>query len=158
MLDTLKRVHQELLAQIDALEAIVRQPVPQREALATARWRLMRASRARLKLLADNIYPALAAKMPQRIVAFQADDSAKRNASAAHIALWDTDRIVAEWRDYRKLSVGITAAMRRRVADEQAVFYPALKPAINSSAATPFGKSTPPRPGTALETLPSHPG
>ena len=114
MLDALKAVHDDVLAQIDALEAILREPLPSRDILTNVRWRLMRASRNRLKLLDEQIYPALADVLRDRIAAFRADDVAKRAASAAHIARWHVAHILADWGGYRKVSAAITAEMRRR--------------------------------------------
>lgn len=126
MLDALKAVHDDILAQIDALEAVLSQPAPCRDALSNARWRLMRASRSRLKLLDEKIYPALRDVLSTRIETFRADDTVKRAASAAHIAHWNIERIVADWSAYQDVSAAMTAAMRRRIADEQNAFYGAL--------------------------------
>ena len=143
MLDALKAVHDDVLAQIDALEAILREPLPSRDVLTNVRWRLMRASRNRLKLLDEQIYPALADVLPDRIAAFRADDVAKRAASAAHIARWHVAHILTDWGGYRKVSAAITAEMRRRIVDEQKAFYPALRRReLIPSADSPSGRST----------------
>ena len=126
MLKALKAVHDEILTQISALEAAVGQASPSRDALSNARWRLMRASRKRLNMLENEIYPALGHTMLARIEAFRADDAVKRAASAVHIAHWNIDRIVADWSGYQEVSAAMTAAMRQRVADEQTAFYGAL--------------------------------
>ncbi|THD37265.1 MAG: hypothetical protein E7773_04330 [Sphingomonas sp.] len=130
LLDALKAMHGEVLTQIAALEAVVACPAPNRDSLSNARWRLMRASRARLKLLNDGVYPALCDTMPGPVAAFRADDAASRAASAKHIAYWQIDRIIADWPGYQAVSGQITARMRRRIADEQRAFYPALGRAV----------------------------
>jgi hypothetical protein len=143
VLDALKAIHDDVLAQIDALEAVLSQPSPSRDTLTNARWRLMRASRNRLKLLDEQIYPALGDVLADRIEAFRADDVAKRAASAAHIARWHIAHIVADWSAYRKVSAAMTAEMRRRIIDEQKAFYPALRRReLIPSAGSPSGKST----------------
>jgi hypothetical protein len=143
VLDALKAVHDDVLAQIDALETILGEPSPSRDALSNTRWRLMRASRNRLKLLDEQVYPALGDVLADRIEAFRADDQAKRAASAAHIARWHIAHIVADWNAYRKVSAVMTAEMRRRIVDEQKAFYPALRRReLIPSADSPSGKST----------------
>jgi len=128
MLAELKSLHDEVLAGIAALEAIVSADKPDPAALAHARWQLTRVSRNRGLLLA-KIYPAIEHVRgldSARLTAMRAEHQAAIAASSRHIAAWTPERILADWPGYQAASANHRAAMRARVAAEQATLYPLL--------------------------------
>ena len=129
MLAELKSLHEEVLAGIATLEAIVSAEKPDTTALAHARWQLTRVSRNRGLLLA-KIYPAiehLRGVDPAGLAAMRAEHQGAIAASSRHIAAWTPERILANWKDYQEASANHRAVMRARVAAEQATLYPLLK-------------------------------
>ncbi len=130
MLTELKNIHDELLQCIAALERVVALPSPDAEALASARWKLTRASGRRRRLLAERVYPALEAVPPTnspKLQELRSEGTSSLTRSSQHIAKWTVDRIVANWAEYQQASGTMTATMRKRLATEKIVLYPLLK-------------------------------
>lgn len=130
MLARLKTIHEELLAGIKTLEAVVRQATPDVAGLTNARWKLSRASAHRRKFLTETVYPALA-DVPEaearRLDELRAAGAAVLAESARHIAAWSTEQIVNDWAGYQRASAAMRSAMRSRVVAEKAVLYPMLE-------------------------------
>jgi hypothetical protein len=130
MLAELKEIHEDLLATIAAIEAIVEQSTPDRVNLTSARYKLTRINGRRRKFLAEKVYPRLESLSPahaQRAAALRNGAASLLAASAQHIARWSVEHIVANWTDYQRASAAIRASMRERIATERAVLYPLLE-------------------------------
>jgi hypothetical protein len=137
MLARLKTIHEELLAGIKTLEAVVQQAIPDVAGLTNARWKLSRASSHRRKFLTDHVYPALD-RVPssdsRRLEELRAAGAAMLGESARHIAAWSTERIVNDWPGYQRDSMAMRASMRSRIAAEKAVLYPLIEAAERASS------------------------
>jgi hypothetical protein len=132
VLTRLKTIHEELLAGIRTLEAVVQQSTPDVAGLTNARWKLSRASSHRRKFLAEIVYPALDRGTDtdlRRLEELRTAGAAMLGESARHVAAWSTERIVADWAGYQRASTAIRAAMRNRIAAEKAILYPLLEAA-----------------------------
>jgi hypothetical protein len=127
---SLEEAHRVLSLQIGVLEGLVEQAVPDRAALANARWALTRASRRRTELLVHSIYPWLLAHAPAdvraRIRALQEGGDECRIISSTHVGTWTIERVAADWKGYRVASRTMRRTMRDRIAAEQALLYPLL--------------------------------
>ncbi|MES2042291.1 MAG: hypothetical protein V4475_00345 [Pseudomonadota bacterium] len=132
MLARLKAIHEELLAGIKTLEAVVQQSTPDVAGLTNARWKLSRASFHRRKFLVDHVYPALD-RLPSSdsrgLEDLRTAGAAMLSESARHIAAWSTEQIVRDWPGYQRASMAVRAAMRNRIAAEKAILYPLLEAA-----------------------------
>jgi hypothetical protein len=130
MLTELKRIHDELLQCIVTLEEVVARPIPDKEGIATARWKLTRASGRRRRLLTERVYPALEA-VPvvntPKLQELRSEGNSQLATSSRHIAKWTVDQIVANWSEYQRASAAMTAIMRKRMAVEKIVLYPLLR-------------------------------
>lgn len=135
--DELRRLHAELGARLDELEALAACPEPPMQALSAVRLALTRASRARTMLL-DQLYPDLIARVGDRgradIEALRAGAQHDRFASTTHISSWTIREITARWDEYRDASRAMRAAMRERIGREIALVYPLLADAEAGAA------------------------
>jgi len=130
MLAELKDIHEELLSLVNELAKLTAATSPDRQQLSKLRWRLSSASGRRRRLLEENVYPYLLA----RLTGAQNDDVARLRdsnsevlaASRMHVGDWSTDRVMAEWAAYREASARMRETMRRRIAAEQIILYPLL--------------------------------
>jgi hypothetical protein len=129
VLAQLKAVHDEIQASILRLEAVAQSDHPDQSELAIVRWKVMRASRARWRLLEDVVYPEMErrslAHRPE-VIALRADDAALVARASKHVAAWDADQIRGGWSGYQEAANRIVAAMRDRQTHEKAVLYPLL--------------------------------
>ncbi|CAN5395049.1 hypothetical protein BH10PSE12_BH10PSE12_13610 [soil metagenome] len=131
MLVTLTIIHQDIQAAISLLEHLVTQSHPDKGAVAHARWKLSRASGARLKFLEESVYPALVAGATgdeeAAIQNLRTENLPIRAESIAHVGKWHIDAIMADWAGYQQASHAMRASMRARIAKEAAILYPILK-------------------------------
>ncbi|MEP9359928.1 hypothetical protein [Sphingomonas sp. KR3-1] len=129
VLSELQRLHGQILANLDELEALTALGEPPMHRLSAVRLALTRASRARTMLL-DRLYPTLiaGAGAADRAVLERLRGEAKDNlvTSVNHIGNWTVREITARWADYCTASHALRAAMRDRIAREIAVVYPLL--------------------------------
>ena len=131
LLARLKTVHEELLAALSGLEALLGAKAPDPQILADARQHLRQRSAERTRLIVQEIYPLLAKTASnteqEAIEALQADAARFRPISDTHVALWTSDRIMRTWPKYSSASTSMRASMRRRVQFEQDALYPMLE-------------------------------
>ena len=129
VLAQLRAVHDEIQASILKLEAVARSEHPDRSELAIVRWKVMRASRARWRLLEDVVYPEIErrslAHRPE-VVALRARDAALIARASQHVAAWDAEQILGAWSEYQTAAARIVGAMRERQSQEKAALYPLL--------------------------------
>lgn len=127
----LEELHADLLALIAEPEAATVPDSPDRNQLASVRWRLSRASRARTRLIEAVILPHLRsyAMLAEQdsLRALSAQIAAASTGSSQHVTSWTIDRVLAEWDDYRAASAAIRDAMRRRIAAEKSALQPPLR-------------------------------
>lgn len=132
MLNKLKTHHANVLALIDALEALTAEPAPVLAEVAAVRMKLTRASRLRTAFLDEDIYPALlqgcAASELMPVRALRESGNDRRAASTEHIRQWTLAALEDHWTDYCAASRAMRASMRTRIREEQAVLYPLLQP------------------------------
>lgn len=128
MLEEFGALHDDLLARIADLERLLAGPLD-RAALTGARWRLSAASRKRRRYV-DRLISSLLSCVSRadagRLLDLREAGIADQQRSAAHVAHWSTERILADPDGYRVASDKIRAGMRARVALERAVLGPIL--------------------------------
>lgn len=127
----LERVHELLLARLDALEELIRGSRPSREQLSAVRYQLTRASSQRRKLLEERVYPLLLEKVDSAartaVQGLRSSTTGTVAESARHIHRWSTDEILKDWSGYCAASAWMRRQMRERIAQEKRVLYPLLE-------------------------------
>ena len=125
----LRNAHRALLAALADMEAVTRDPAPERERYSAARWRLSNVSFARRSLwqrihqaLADCTLGADAATLAE----LQQADIATTYASAAYVREWTAAAIDADWAGYCAASKEIRWQMKAAISVEQRLLYPLL--------------------------------
>lgn len=125
----LRAQHREIAARLDTLDAIFAGGQPDQSAYVAARWQLTKASRARWRLLANEVIPLLQT-LPEAwrgaVEDLLDDGEVQQEASLRHVTRWPLPAAIADWEAYRLASNAIRAGMRGRVAREAALIYPAL--------------------------------
>ena len=121
----LSATHQELLECMAALEAETAKHAPDKAAIASARMRLMQASRKRGAIL-DSI---VASEMRTRtgtalgaLLGFTEKVRKARAISTAHISKWTPAALEANWRGYCVESAILRKQMRRQIQVETQFF------------------------------------
>lgn len=129
MLGELRRLHAEILANVDELDVLTAQAQPPMERLPAVRQALTRASRARTMLL-ERVYDRLLAEAPPaKKPALEALRAAGKDGlitSTRHIGSWTLREIAGRWPDYCAASATMRAAMRARIKSEAELIYPLL--------------------------------
>lgn len=129
MLSELKRAHEALLACIAELEGLTRDETPDRQKLASVRWKLSRASSERRKLVdaaCDWLVRSTNTIDRSRVVALRGESADTVAASSRHVGRWTMDQILADWDGYREASATMRRSMRARILQEQRALYPLL--------------------------------
>ncbi|MBS0505455.1 MAG: hypothetical protein JSS55_16990 [Proteobacteria bacterium] len=136
VLEELRRLHAQILQNLDVMDGLVGAPAPEPSQLAATRYALTRASRART-ILIERAYPALLqhASPAQRAVIerLREDGKAGLARSAQHIGSWTMQEVIAKWADYCAASDALRTEMRRRVSAEADCLYPLLADMAGSS-------------------------
>src|SRR3954468_10792273 len=118
MLDQLRRLHADILAKLDELDALTRLPQPPMDRLPALRQALTRSSRARTMLL-ERAYDRLAANAPPAKKAalelLKAEGKDNMITSTQHIGSWTLRQIADRWPDYCAASAEMRADMRKRI-------------------------------------------
>lgn len=129
MLDELLRLHEEILAQLEAMDRHTAELAPPMDRLPATRQALTRASRARTILLEQH-YDRLISVAPvtQRAAIEALRDEGRSNltVSTQHIGSWPIKEVIGRWSDYCAASNRMRTAMRKRLADEARVVLPLL--------------------------------
>ncbi len=129
-LTRLRAQHREIASRLDALDHVFAAGQPDQSAYVAARWQLTKASRARWRLLANEVFPLvqnLSGEWSRAVEDLLDDGEVQQEASVRHLARWPLPAAIADWDAYRNASNEIRAGMRARVAREAAVIYPALE-------------------------------
>jgi hypothetical protein len=124
-----------LHAECRAAMAVMRSLIDARECddirVPVARHRMSQASTRRLKFLSETAYPCVARfATPSQIEAIrtlQAQATANRARSSAHVAKWSSAGVSADWNGFRRDSAAILAMMADRLKQECDVLIPMLK-------------------------------
>jgi len=129
MLEQLRRLHADILAKLDALDALTSLPQPPMDRLPALRQALTRSSRARTMLL-ERAYDELIADAPParkaglELLRVQGKDNLI--TSTQHIGSWTLRQIADRWPDYCAASTRMRADMRQRIRSEKELIYPLL--------------------------------
>jgi len=129
MLETLRRLHDDILAKLDALEALTSLPQPPMDRLPGLRQALTRSSRARTMLLERAYDQLIAEASPAKKTALEtlkADGKDNMITSTRHIGSWTLREIGDRWPEYCAASATMRADMRKRIRSEKDLIYPLL--------------------------------
>jgi hypothetical protein len=139
MLTELQRLHADILASLDELDALTAQPRPPMDRLPSVRLALTRASRARTMLLErryDQLIARATSEQKAAILSLKAEGKDNLVTSTQHIGAWTLREIAGRWPEYCAASSTIRSAMRQRIRKEAALIYPLLSgPAVHLPAA-----------------------
>jgi hypothetical protein len=129
MLGQLRRLHADILAKLDELDALTSLPQPPMDRLPALRQALTRSSRARTMLL-ERAYDRLIADAPPARKAglelLRTEGKDNLITSTQHIGSWTLRQIAERWPDYCAASTKMQADMRKRIRSEQDLIYPLL--------------------------------
>ena len=129
-LESLKEAHSNLVQAISALEGLTRGPVPMRERLVEARYRLSKASLER-RLLWGRIHAYLSRSASREAESdlrkLQQSDIALLRAAASHVGKWTTDVIFEDWLGYCRASAAMRVKLTDAAALEERLLYPLLQ-------------------------------
>jgi hypothetical protein len=133
----LRTLHEDLLAALDALEALTAQPTANETELSGLRYRLTRISTERRKMI-DSLFARLAETAPPdqaaHLRALSLSHRDARMKTTEHIGAWSLRRVADDWPGYCRASAKMRAAMRQ-IALEQAVLYPLIDAGFSRDAA-----------------------
>lgn len=129
MLGQLRRMHADILAKLDELDALTSLPQPPMDRLPALRQALTRSSRARTMLLERAYDQLIADASPARkagLELLRAEGKDNLITSTQHIGSWTLRQIADRWPDYCAASTKMRADMRKRIRSEQDLIYPLL--------------------------------
>jgi hypothetical protein len=129
MLDQLRRLHADILARLDELEALTSLPQPPMDRLPALRQALTRSSRARTMLLERAYDQLIAASLVEKKPALELLKAGGKDnmiTSTQHIGSWTLREIGDRWPDYCAASAKMRAEMRSRIRSEMELIYPLL--------------------------------
>lgn len=96
-----------------------------------ARHRMSQGSTRRLKFLSEVAYPCIlqfaSASQIEAVRVLQAQATANRVRSSAHVAKWSAAGVSADWNAFRRDSADILTMMADRLKQERDVLIPILK-------------------------------
>lgn len=130
LLSSLREAHGRLLAAMDVLDHITRQPLADRARFPNARWRLSAASLARRalwKTCFQYLLPIVDRQAARALEAYNREDFELLAHSTAHIARWSADAVEREWPAYCNDSRTIRRLMSAAIEAEQRLLYPILR-------------------------------
>lgn len=129
LLDSLKAAHASLLAAIDELGRLTKQPLPQAQQLINVRWNVSKASLDR-RLLWGRIHLELSRRVDSVSEAalrrLQDIDMRLLQSSSAHVTKWTPNAIQADWAGYCRASAEIRSKMVEAIKAETSLLYPIL--------------------------------
>ncbi len=129
----------EILAQaIATLERITLEPLDP-TALASARWRLSAANRARRAVWEEcyrHLLPLVDRPTAAALSELKTRDMAMARSSAGHLARWSARATRAEWPDYCQASRAIRGRMSAAMQAEERLLYPLLRMQCRASGRT----------------------
>lgn len=130
LLSCLQEAHATLLAAMDALETVTRQPAPDRAVYTNARWRISAASYARRLLWKEcfrHLLPIVDRSTARKLELFNCEDIELLGHSAAHVSRWPAKAVEQDWPGYCMASREIRRRMRIVIEAEKLVVYPILR-------------------------------
>lgn len=130
MLRQLRQCHAEVRACFEEMETLTSQPLPDRLAYTTARFRISRASMAR-RTCFNSVCAELSKNASQQEAAVIQQvkdvDRALMGKSADHVMKWTTDAVAADWLGYRNASRKIRGHMAAELQAEENLLFPLLE-------------------------------
>lgn len=132
MLGEIRHAHRNLIAQIEAMDAMTAGDLADPVLFASGRWRLSQASLGRRLLAArvcDYFLPRLGPDKRASLVQLIAADQALLKDSSAHLCRWTTEHVRGDWTGFRTASCVMWRKTYAHIASEQRVLYPMLEQA-----------------------------
>ena|SRR6185369_4039767 len=130
LLAALRQAHQQLSVEMDKMDALTREPEPDRLRYANLRWKLSQASLTRRSLSARiclQLLPAIRNGDISVLSDIQAADRDLARKSAEHIGRWTTEVIYQRWADYCQASRQIRWQMSGHLEMEQRLLMPLVE-------------------------------
>ena len=126
----LAETHDQLVREMENMEAITRELRPEQNTLANARWQISQAS-LRKRALAARIIEFLAARVAKdatdAVVAVRSADQQLVRKSALHIRTWPMHLIQEDWQGYCEASRTIRYYMGAQISLEKQTLAPLLR-------------------------------
>lgn len=127
----LEALHSECLAAMTVMRSLIDAHECDDVRVPVARHRMSQGSTRRLKFLSEVAYPRIllfaSAAQIEAIRVLQAQATANRARSSAHVAKWSSAGVSADWNAFRRDSAAILAMMADRIKQERDVLIPMLK-------------------------------
>ena len=129
LLDELRFAHKALLAAMEVIDGLTREPEFDSARFANARWRISQASLTRRMLWGTIFRHLLPRVSPEEAADLEILGHADREMlrhSANHIAIWVLARIEADWEGYCEASRAIRRRMKACMDAEHRLLYPMM--------------------------------
>ena len=127
---SLREAHENLIAAMEVMEQVTRQPLADRIQFTAGRWRISHASLARRSAwdaCFRHLHPLVHPRTARVLEELNSEDFELMQLSAAHVARWSVDSIEHEWPTYCEASRTIRGRMAVRIAAEKRLLYPLLR-------------------------------
>jgi hypothetical protein len=126
----MQEAHKSLLQAMSDLDELTRGPLPLKERIIDARWKISRASLAR-RTLWNAIYAHLS-RDPCRdtgnaVHSLQEADTALLRSSSEHIRKWNINTIMQDWPAYCEASKALRLKMKAAIEVEKRLLYMVLE-------------------------------
>lgn len=130
LLDELRYAHQTLLAAMEEIDRLTREPQFDSARLTGARWRISQASLARRILwgtIFRHLLPRVSPEEAADLKILNESDGEMLRHSANHVAIWALPRIEADWEGYCEASRAIRRRMKACMDTEHRLLYPMME-------------------------------
>ncbi len=131
LLSGLHEAHARLLAAMEALDGVTRQPFADRARFTDARSELSSASHARRLLWKEcfqYLRPIVDPGTAQRLESANREHFKLLGLAAAHVARWPADAVEREWHPYCKASRAYRSRLAAAIEVDKQLLYPLLQP------------------------------
>jgi hypothetical protein len=131
-LTELRDAHRQLHNEVANMKAVTREPQPDADRLANARWRISQASLRRRRISAsirDALLPAVGVQDRVTLKSLQEADLELHRKSREHVSTWTTqkDKFETDWQGYCKAAQLMLMHTDNYLLLEEGIFYPIIE-------------------------------